>query len=239
MFSLKRAKVGDQVVDSFGNKGLIHYINATLGIYDVKFEGGNHEYYNVKGDIYDINAQPAANPLMAYKSATKATGLQALDVATKHAATSFNLTGASKGDRVTNSLGQQGTIEYVINVYGIRLNYGRVDRYYSNGKSDESPYQIESWEKVTTPQTLPAAAKNYPTLSDIDVNGNIQILTPRGWELCHFLKGEYQKQEWAHTPLYVNVRKKLARRACGIMVRDVKGLIVQDTTGVVPHWFNS
>lgn len=25
--------------------------------------------------------------------------------------------------------------------------------------------------------------------------------------------------------------------ACGIMVRDVKGLIVQDTTSVVPHWF--
>jgi glutathionylspermidine synthase len=30
----------------------------------------------------------------------------------------------------------------------------------------------------------------------------------------------------------------VARRACGTMVRDVKGLIVQDTTAVVPHWFN-
>lgn len=207
MSILKDAKVGDQVVDFFGNQGLIHYINATLGIYDVKFEGGNHEYYNVKGDIYDIEAQPAANPLMAYKPATKATAPQGLEVVTKHTATSFNLTGASKGDRVTNSLGQQGTIEYVVDVYGIRLDNGRINRYYFDGKSDENPYPIKSWKKAATPQALPVAAKSYPTLKDIDVNGNIQILTPRGWEVCHFLKGKYQKEEWAHTPLYMNVPK--------------------------------
>jgi hypothetical protein len=126
----------------------------------------------------------------------------------------FTLKDAKVGDQVTNSVGQQGTIEYIVDVYGIRLNcrenpkYGRIDRYHSNGESDESPYPITGWQKATTPQTLPIPATYSPTITDIDVNGNIQILTSRGWEVCSW--AEYEKEQWAHTPLYFKDTKKLA-----------------------------
>jgi hypothetical protein len=120
----------------------------------------------------------------------------------------FSLAGASKGDRVTNSVDQQGTIEYISEIYGIRFDNGSIDRYESDGCSETNPLPIVSWQKATTPQTLPIPATYSPTITDIDVNGNIQILTSRGWEVCSW--AEYEKEQWAHTPLYLKDPKKLA-----------------------------
>ena len=128
---------------------------------------------------------------------------------------------AKVGDQVEDSLGNKGTINYInqtLGLYNVIFEADNRKCYTVDGNGYSTELQPTDSrlmthipaKKPTTFQALPVAAENYPTLKDIDVNGNIQILTPRGWEVCNFLKGEYQKEEWAHTPLYMNVPKKLA-----------------------------
>jgi hypothetical protein len=132
MSILKDAKVGDKVEDSLGNKGVVYCINQTLGLYNVKFEGGESNSYNAAGYGFNNELQLIEGHLTSCIPAKEPTVLQTLPV---------------------------------------------------------------------------AATKKYAEHSDTDVNGNIQILTPRGWEVCYWAT-EYHQEEWAHTPLYVKDPKE-------------------------------
>jgi hypothetical protein len=132
MTILEDAKVGDQVEDSLGNKGVVYYINQTLGLYNVAFEEGGSNSYNAAGYGFNNELQPIESRLTSCIPA----------------------------------------------------------------------------KEITVFQTLPVAAtKKYAEYSDTDVNGNIQILTPRGWEVSDWAT-EYQGEKWAHTPLYVKDPKE-------------------------------
>lgn len=114
MTILKDAKVEDQIEDSLGNKGVVYYINQTLGLYNVKFEGGGSNSYNAAGYGFNNELQLIEGHLTSCIPAKEPTVLQTLPV---------------------------------------------------------------------------VATKKYAKYSDTDVNGNIQILTPRGWDVCHWATG--------------------------------------------------
>lgn len=101
------------------------------------------------------------------------------------------LTDAKVGDQVEDSLGNKGTINYInqtLGLYNVIFEAGNRKSY--NIKGDGYSTELQPTDshlmlhipakKVVTPQALPVAAKSYLTFNDTDVNGNIQILTPRG-----------------------------------------------------------
>ena len=100
---------------------------------------------------------------------------------------------AKVGDQVEDSLGNKGTINYInetLGLYNVIFEADNRKCYTVDGNGYSTELQPTDSrlmthipaKKPTTFQALPVAAENYPTFGDTDVNGNIQILSPRGWE---------------------------------------------------------
>jgi glutathionylspermidine synthase len=116
---------------------------------------------------------------------------------------------------------------------------------------DLDGWSYMQWERTASPEDLEryAAGELYPfdyiTKPMLSREGANIDYFEKG-KLVHRTGGEYTGpriyQEFA--PTFTSGEYKaiigswIARKVCGIMVRDVKGLIVQDTTAVVPHWFD-